>query len=794
MNHLRAFPWIKELSLRHLLSIAFASQILASGGIIGYLAFRESQISAEELAHQLLSQTSDHVLTHLSDYTKILPAVLETNRNAIDNGVLKLDQLPAWRQHLFGQAKVNKVLGYIYFGKADGEYVEIRQYGSSLFRYGGGPKEPNQVTLFNMDDKGQQGSAIKSLAYDPRERPWYQSAIKESKPQWTRIYTFKEEPPTLGISFVQAYRIEGVAKGVLGADFALLDTNNFLHKLKILKTGRVFIVEPDGNLVASSSAESPFHGSDRIRPSDLKDSLIQNADLSLKKQFGSYTKLPEQKDFTFDIDRDRYHGRIARFQDQYGLDWRVVVVAPASDFLSGIEASRRRSMFWGLGILGLSLVNGLLLARWIARPIVAVSKASDNLAVGDFCQINQTHGLREVHDLERSFNHMSHQLEQAQTQLQTYNTSLEARVKERTEELETEVKERQQANQTLQATLLELKNTQQQLIQAAKLATLGSLIASVAHEMNSPLGAIRSAADNLSNVLQADIMSLPEFLLTLSSDHREMFLTLLEQSILAQAQLQETSTREQRQLRRQLVTQLKVAQIEDAETLADTLVDLGISEQIDRFAPLMQSDRRQEILEAAYNLSSSRRSLDTIGAATESAEKVIGALRSYIQRETRRERLAIDLVTSIDRTLTLYRNAFKRGIQLVRDYQENLPLVAGYAEDLNQIWSNLVSNALGSMVDHGTLTVRISAQAEAGIAGVRIEVEDSGPGIPESLQPHLFEPFVTGKVQGEGLGLGLNIAYNAVQNHQGRIHFTTKPGQTVMAVWLPCQEPYAEII
>jgi signal transduction histidine kinase len=778
-----------ELSLRGLLSIAFASQILASGGIIGYLAFRDSQSSAEELAQQLLDKTSEHVLAHLRDYTKILPAVIETNRNALDTGVLKTDNLPDWRQHLFGQAKVNQTLGYIYFGKSDGAYVEVRQYSSSLFRYGNGPKQLNKITLYHMDEQGRQGAMIKTLVYDPRNRPWYKAALANPKPQWTPIYNFMEEPPTLGISFVQPYQTEQGIQGVLGADFVLLDTNKFLQQLKILKTGRVFIVEPDGNLVASSSAESPFRGNDRIKPSDLKDPVIQNADLNLKKQFGSYAQLPDQKDLTFDIDRQRYHSRIARFQDPYGLDWRVVVVAPASDFLSGIEASRQRSMFLGLGILGLSLVNGLLLASWIARPIAAVSKASDNLAAGDFCQINQTHGLREVHDLERSFNHMSNQLEQAQTQLQTYNASLEVRVKERTQELETEVKERQQANQALQATLIELKNTQQQLIQAAKLATLGSLIASVAHEMNSPLGAIRSAADNLSSVLQADIMGLPEFLLTLSSEHRDMFLTLLEQAILAQSQLLETSTRQQRQLRRDLLIQLKATNMDDAETLADTLVDLGISDQIDRFAPLMQSERRQEILEAAYNLTSSRRSLDTIGAATESAEKVIGALRSYIQRETKRERVAIDLVNSIDRTLTLYRNAFKRGIKLVRQYPDNLPLVSGYAEDLNQIWNNLVSNALGSMGDRGTLTVRITPQAQAGIAGLQVTVEDTGPGIPEALQPHLFEPFVTGKVQGEGLGLGLNIAYNAVQNHQGLIHFTTKPGQTAMVVWLPCQAP-----
>lgn len=784
MTHLVSRKF-SDISLHKLLSFAFVSQILVAGGLIGYLAFRESITSTENLAQQLLNQTSNHVLAHLKDYTKILPAVLETNRNAIDSGTLNLDRLPDWRQHLFGQTQINTILSYVYFGKANGEYVEIRHYGDNLFRTGGGPKQPNQITVYKLDDKGNRGSMVKKWAYDPRPRPWYTSAITNNKPLWTSIYTFKEDPETLGISFVQPYRTAQGIQGVLGADFALLDTNKFLQTLKILKTGRVFIVEGDGNLVASSSGETPFRNSDRIQPDDLKDTLIREADRSIKAQFGRYSQLPDETNFTFKIDGQEQHGRAARFRDAYGLDWRVIVVAPASDFLAGLDASRQRTIWLGLVILGLSLLNSLLLARWIARPITEVSKATDYLATGGFCQIPSSHRLLEVHRLERSFNHMSQELEITQAQLKAYSISLEERVKERTQALENEVKERQQANQALQTTLTELKSTQQQLIQTAKLATLGNLIAAVAHEMNSPLGAIRSAADNLSSTLQVDIMGLPEFLLTLTPDLRELFLTLLEQAILAQAQLLETPTRQQRQRRRQILAQLQTNQIEDPETLADMLSDLGIGDQIDRFAPLLQSDRRQEILEAAYNLSTSRRSLGTIGAATESAEKVIGALRSYVQRETLRERVAIDLATSIDRTLTLYRNAFKRGIKLVREYQDSLPLIPGYADDLNQIWNNLIGNALGSMGDRGTLTIRLISQEQGSQAGVRIEVEDTGPGIPESLQDHLFEPFVTGKVQGEGLGLGLNIAHNAVQNHQGTIQFTTQPGQTCMMVWLP---------
>jgi signal transduction histidine kinase len=683
------------------------------------------------------------------------------------------------------------VLGYVYFGKADGEYVEVRKYGKNLFRYGGGPRQPKQVTLYDLDDQGQLGVPLKSLPYDLRERPWYQAGLKSSEPKWTEIYTFKEEPPTLGISFVEGYRNKQGFQGVLGADFALLDTNRFLQNLKILKSGKIFIIEPNGQLVASSSSEPPFKKTDqeneRISPLQLQDPLIRNAAQHLKQRFGAYNRLPDNGSLTFELDHVVQHVRISRFRDAYGLDWRVVVVVPASDFLSSIDANRRQTLFLCAGIVGLTLLTTVWIARWISRPIAAVSLASHALAQGNFYQIPGQHRLREANLLETSFNDMSQQLEQAQRELQGYTSSLEVKVKDRTLDLEREIRAREKANLALEKALAELQTTQQQLIQAAKLSALGNLVASVAHEMNSPLGAIRSAADNLSIVLRSDIITLPEFLLTLTSDQREMFLTLLERSIVHQSQFLETSTRQQRQQRRELLTQLKAANIEDADTLADTLFDLGVGDQIDRFIPLIQSERRLEILEAAYSLSSSRRSLDTIGVATESAEKVINALRVYVHRETVRQLTVIDPVASIERTLTLYRNAFKRGIELVRHYDAHLPMISGYSDDLNQIWNNLISNALGAMGDHGTLTVTIAQQAgdQAQTEGLLIQIEDNGPGIPPDLQAHIFEPFVTSKVQGAGMGLGLSIVHNAVQNHQGQITFESQPGHTTMGVWLP---------
>ncbi len=793
----------KNISLRNLLILAFAGQILAAVGLVVYLSYRESKAAAEDLAEQFLNQTSQHILTHLHEYTKVPPIVLASNRHAIDNNYLKLDNLQSWRQHLFCQAQVNGVLGYVYFGKSDGEYVEVRKYGKNLFRYGGGPRQPKQVTLYDLDDQGQLGAPLKSLPYDLRERPWYQSGLKSPEPKWTSIYTFKEEPPTLGISFVEGYRNQKGFQGVLGADFALLDTNRFLKNLKILKSGKIFIIEPNGQLVASSSSEPPFKKTDqeneRITPLQLQDPLIRNAAQNLKDRFGAYDRLPDNASLTFELNHAVQHVRISRFRDAYGLDWRVVVVVPASDFLSGIDANRRQTLFFCIAIVGFTLLTSILIARWIARPIAAVSLASHQLAQGNFYRIPVQHRLREANLLESAFNEMSQQLEQAQLELKRYASSLEVKVKDRTLDLEREITEREKANLALEKALSELKTTQEQLIQAAKLSALGNLVASVAHEINSPLGAIRSAADNLSIVLRSDIITLPEFLLTLTAPQREMFLTLLEQAIVHQSKFLETSTRQQRQQRRNLLAQLEANQIEDADSLADTLFDLGVGDQIDRFIPLIQSERRLEILEAAYSLSSSRRSLDTIGVATESAEKVINALRGYVHRETVRQLTLVDPVASLERTLTLYRNAFKRGIELVRHYDSHLPMILGYSDDLNQIWNNLINNALDAMGDRGTLTVTITTQTQTQdqtqdqthnytqgqTEGLLIQIEDSGPGISSNIQDQIFEPFITTKVQGAGMGLGLSIVHNAVTTHQGQITFDSKPGHTTMKVWLP---------
>ncbi|HSK79599.1 MAG TPA: ATP-binding protein, partial [Thermoanaerobaculia bacterium] len=136
----------------------------------------------------------------------------------------------------------------------------------------------------------------------------------------------------------------------------------------------------------------------------------------------------------------------------------------------------------------------------------------------------------------------------------------------------------------------------------------------------------------------------------------------------------------------------------------------------------------------------------------------------------------------LDSTLKILGHKTKKGIEVVREYDRTLPRICAHGNELNQVWTNLIDNAIDAMGETGKLTLRTSNQKDSAV----IEVIDNGPGIPPEVQRRMFEPFFTTKGQGKGTGLGLDIARRIVKNrHQGDIRFESQPGETRFEVWLP---------
>ncbi len=343
-----------------------------------------------------------------------------------------------------------------------------------------------------------------------------------------------------------------------------------------------------------------------------------------------------------------------------------------------------------------------------------------------------------------------------------------------------------EANQKLQELLDNLQRAQSQLIQSERMAALGQLIAGVAHEINTPLGAIRSSIGNIVTALHTSLTQLPHVLLQLSPDRQQMFLALIER---ARQEKQYVTSREERQLRKKVAHALEIHQIPQADSMADMLVDMGIYDNLEPCLPLFQqgdTQIRDLLLRTAYHLATQYHNSQNIVLAVERASKVLFALKTYACVDQSGKMKTIQITEGIDLVLTLYHNQLKHGIELLKRY-EAVPAIPCYPDELHQVWTNLIHNAIDAMNRKGALEIRVYSPNEASgkPQGVIVEMTDSGCGIPEDIRERIFEPLFTTKSDGEGSGLGLDIVKKIIDKHHGRIDVDSQPGKTTFSVWLP---------
>ncbi|MEU0548257.1 ATP-binding protein [Micromonospora sp. NPDC005979] len=178
-----------------------------------------------------------------------------------------------------------------------------------------------------------------------------------------------------------------------------------------------------------------------------------------------------------------------------------------------------------------------------------------------------------------------------------------------------------------------------------------------------------------------------------------------------------------------------------------------------------------------------------IGDAVTRISGLVGAAKQYSQLDRAPHRV-VDVHDLLDATLVMFKGKIPAEVKLVREYDRSLPPIPAYAAELNQVWTNLVDNALGAMGEKGVLTVRTGRVGDL----LAVEITDTGPGIPPEVRPRIFEPFFTTKPVGAGTGLGLDISYRIVVNkHHGDIRVETEPGHTTFRVLLPITEDAAAL-
>lgn len=333
------------------------------------------------------------------------------------------------------------------------------------------------------------------------------------------------------------------------------------------------------------------------------------------------------------------------------------------------------------------------------------------------------------------------------------NRSLEEKVRARTEELELTFRE---------------------LADSEKLAALGQLAAGMAHELNTPLGAIQAASRFNLDFLQGPLFKALEFL---SSLNREEFAFLLDLMKKNSALSESQANGPDRASRRKLQASMEAKGLAPDEDLAEYLIELGLTDDLDRFAG---SPRLVRILVQCQEFLTVFRMTHIVTEGAQKASYVVDALRSYLNRGDEGELTRFPIAEQMETILTLFQHKVRSGIEIVRDFDPEASVI-GDRQRLNQVWINLIHNALQSMEFQGRLRLTVRREADK----IRIEVGDSGPGIPEGIRDRIFDPYFTTKKHGEGLGLGLDLCLKILSSHHGTISFESRPGDTVFRVWLP---------
>ncbi len=324
--------------------------------------------------------------------------------------------------------------------------------------------------------------------------------------------------------------------------------------------------------------------------------------------------------------------------------------------------------------------------------------------------------------------------------------------------------------ENLESLVDNLTETQEQLVQSEKMAALGQLIAGIAHEINTPLGAIKASIGNMLDSLNTALNELPDLFQKQSVEDLNLFNIVFKNT--QQSSKAELSSREKRQKRRELSSVLNGQQIPDAELVADALVYLEIYDASNDLLLNLKKTDALKVVRSARNFISIKKNTNTINLAVEKATKVVFALKKYAHRDAMGEKVSTDITDSIETVLTLYQNQLKQGIEIVRNYGK-LPLIQCYQDEISQVWTNLIQNAIQAMNMEGILTITTIQKGDT----IEVSFKDNGPGVEPDIRDKIFEPFYTTKKQGEGSGLGLDIVKKIVDKHNGNVELESKMGE-----------------
>lgn len=318
-----------------------------------------------------------------------------------------------------------------------------------------------------------------------------------------------------------------------------------------------------------------------------------------------------------------------------------------------------------------------------------------------------------------------------------------------------------------------------------KMAALGTLAAGLAHELNNPAAAVvRALQDITPALLELQRMNFVYGQRQVEAEHTEKWLKVRDDGWDAVVNRRvnpiEFSDREEK-----ILEWLEDYGVEDAWKLAEPLAAGNV--EVETLTQLMErwKDDPTELKDMGLRwLALSFEVMCTVSSGLRGAQRIsqlVQSMKSYSYMDRGAQQI-VDVHDGIEDTLQLFAYKFKQGIEIQRNYDRSLPKILAFGSELNQVWTNLIDNAVDAIAGKGVIELATAQNGDY----IQIQITDSGAGIPIEIQSRIFEPFYTTKPVGSGSGLGLDAVRRIIENrHQGTITFTSQPGKTCFTVCLP---------
>ncbi|MGC9502368.1 PAS domain S-box protein [Baaleninema sp.] len=427
-----------SVSLRAVLVVPFLTQILLTVSLTGYLSFRNGRQAVEEVAGQLLDRVAVQVRDRLDTYLHNPHRIVANSIRQIRYGHLDPEDLDDLERHLWHEMTTFDRVTRVHFTTPEGQWLGVSRDLTGVVL------PPNTISLGEirpsdlntrhedlLDNRGESITPLRSIAVsDPRRRPWYRDATTFNKQIWTDIFAWEGLTCAGVTATAPAYDDAGNFLGVFSADVALSGISRFLDQLDFSPSGQAFIVEPSGNLVASSTLERPYlEVKDngylvRLPGTESRDPLTRATARHLSQQVDNLANLSTCQICRLNWNGERYFVQTTQYRDEYSLNWSIVVVVPESDFMTQIQENTRTTLALCLLAGAIATVLGVRTANWISRPVRRLQKASHSLADGHWQQCFETATpITELQDLAASFDRTALQLQQA---LEFTKTALQA--------------------------------------------------------------------------------------------------------------------------------------------------------------------------------------------------------------------------------------------------------------------------------------------------------------------------------------------------------------------------------